>query len=123
MLSSGKNPVVFSSGADDQEDASRSMEIEVETVTAQGGAFDQPNREVQVTEPGTISCDQSQVEIDYSIARDRPRREIRRPAHYNDDEGLIAYALSVAEEVLEGCLLYTSPSPRDGLLSRMPSSA
>ena len=24
---------------------------------------------------------------------------------------------------LEVCLLYTSPSPRDGLLSRMPSSA
>ena len=26
-------------------------------------------------------------------------------------------------EAIEGCLLYTSPSPRDGLLSRMPSSA
>ena len=25
--------------------------------------------------------------------------------------------------VVRGCLLYTSPSPRDGLLSRMPSSA
>ena len=25
--------------------------------------------------------------------------------------------------VVLGCLLYTSPSPRDGLLSRMPSSA
>ena len=25
--------------------------------------------------------------------------------------------------ILPGCLLYTSPSPRDGLLSRMPSSA
>ena len=25
--------------------------------------------------------------------------------------------------VFSGCLLYTSPSPRDGLLSRMPSSA
>ena len=25
--------------------------------------------------------------------------------------------------ILRGCLLYTSPSPRDGLLSRMPSSA
>ena len=25
--------------------------------------------------------------------------------------------------VFESCLLYTSPSPRDGLLSRMPSSA
>ena len=24
---------------------------------------------------------------------------------------------------IESCLLYTSPSPRDGLLSRMPSSA
>ena len=33
----------------------------------------------------------------------------------------------VTFQVLEGksrsCLLYTSPSPRDGLLSRMPSSA
>ena len=27
------------------------------------------------------------------------------------------------DEVLDSCLLYTSPSPRDGLLSRMPSSA
>ena len=26
-------------------------------------------------------------------------------------------------EILRLCLLYTSPSPRDGLLSRMPSSA
>ena len=26
-------------------------------------------------------------------------------------------------QVLDDCLLYTSPSPRDGLLSRMPSSA
>ena len=25
--------------------------------------------------------------------------------------------------LIRGCLLYTSPSPRDGLLSRMPSSA
>ena len=26
-------------------------------------------------------------------------------------------------QLIHGCLLYTSPSPRDGLLSRMPSSA
>ena len=26
-------------------------------------------------------------------------------------------------KIYEPCLLYTSPSPRDGLLSRMPSSA
>ena len=28
-----------------------------------------------------------------------------------------------AKGVINSCLLYTSPSPRDGLLSRMPSSA
>ena len=27
------------------------------------------------------------------------------------------------DNVVAACLLYTSPSPRDGLLSRMPSSA
>ena len=30
---------------------------------------------------------------------------------------------STYDEYIEICLLYTSPSPRDGLLSRMPSSA
>ena len=29
----------------------------------------------------------------------------------------------VTAHLISGCLLYTSPSPRDGLLSRMPSSA
>ena len=31
--------------------------------------------------------------------------------------------LIMASALAKGCLLYTSPSPRDGLLSRMPSSA
>ena len=31
--------------------------------------------------------------------------------------------LSCHEQYFPDCLLYTSPSPRDGLLSRMPSSA
>ena len=30
---------------------------------------------------------------------------------------------AVENEIVKACLLYTSPSPRDGLLSRMPSSA
>ena len=39
-----------------------------------------------------------------------------------------AYQTSVRDGVVQDangncCLLYTSPSPRDGLLSRMPSSA
>ena len=32
-------------------------------------------------------------------------------------------SLKRRQESLITCLLYTSPSPRDGLLSRMPSSA
>ena len=32
-------------------------------------------------------------------------------------------ALNIANALLEGCLLYTSPSPRDRQKSRMPSSA
>ena len=31
--------------------------------------------------------------------------------------------LNVKPGTIMGCLLYTSPSPRDGLLYRMPSSA
>ena len=38
----------------------------------------------------------------------------------NDDE---AGATSVAFDITRICLLYTSPSPRDATLSRMPSSA
>ena len=34
---------------------------------------------------------------------------------------LLTAAVGISAE--GGCLLYTSPSPRDGLLSRMPSSA
>ena len=34
-----------------------------------------------------------------------------------------AFGLLTASLLSTGCLLYTSPSPRDGLLSRMPSSA
>ena len=41
------------------------------------------------------------------------------------DQDLAAVCGSAARVLAQslGCLLYTSPSPRDGLLSRMPSSA
>ena len=33
------------------------------------------------------------------------------------------YIMELSKTIMCICLLYTSPSPRDGLLSRMPSSA
>ena len=44
----------------------------------------------------------------------------------NPEETLINSGMIVLQHVLEesiNCLLYTSPSPRDATLSRMPSSA
>ena len=37
--------------------------------------------------------------------------------------GEVADKSGIQFRLLNSCLLYTSPSPRDGLLSRMPSSA
>ena len=42
---------------------------------------------------------------------------------YLDSIPMVAITGQVATPLLGTCLLYTSPSPRDGLLSRMPSSA
>ena len=97
MLSSGKESVVSSTGTGDQEDARRKVEIEVEISTTQGGATENSSREVQAV----ISSNQSQVEDDYSIARYHPRREIRRLVRYVDSEGLVPYAFTVVEEILE----------------------
>src|SRR5665647_398009 len=46
-----------------------------------------------------------------------------RLAISNVDEKTIKKMTKCLEEQYKVCLLYTSPSPRDGLLSRMPSSA
>ena len=39
------------------------------------------------------------------------------------DKDLLLTHLEILVEKMENCLLYTSPSPRDGSISRMPSSA
>ena len=46
----------------------------------------------------------------------------RRPSNLHARFGPIGKATIIDPEI-SPCLLYTSPSPRDGLLSRMPSSA
>ena len=46
---------------------------------------------------------------------------INTRVNLNDYTGINNGIMQVADALT--CLLYTSPSPRDGLLSRMPSSA
>ena len=49
------------------------------------------------------------------------RRIVSISAINKGDDG--AYLIVGKSRLFRPCLLYTSPSPRDGLLSRMPSSA
>ena len=48
--------------------------------------------------------------------------EVRPNRTYGRDD-LLALEKTIEHKYFRYCLLYTSPSPRDGLLSRMPSSA
>ena len=45
------------------------------------------------------------------------------PSEYESSKRLLKETVEINELENKLCLLYTSPSPRDGLLSRMPSSA
>ena len=49
------------------------------------------------------------LDFNQPLREDKPIKDINRLENQNDPSKI--------------CLLYTSPSPRDGLLSRMPSSA
>ena len=83
-----------------------------------GAAERTPEREALVAEDRRLT---------YSDLRARAARIATGLADRGVRRGdRVACVLSNEPETAElywGCLLYTSPSPRDGLLSRMPSSA
>ena len=43
--------------------------------------------------------------------------------HQSGEKDTVSDEVQLGRDQINNCLLYTSPSPRDGLLSRMPSSA
>ena len=78
---------------------------------------------------GFITVDGKNIEMDverqYQAPASYPRKALRLAK-----EGYVIVEFDVSADgdvidpfVLEGCLLYTSPSPRDLSTSRMPSSA
>ena len=62
----------------------------------------------------------------FSTSGSKPTKEYPEPRtweNWHGCEGLEDYEPDDDDEVVEPCLLYTSPSPRDRQRSRMPSSA
>ena len=57
--------------------------------------------------------------VDGTIVVEQPMNAV----HSGLGGGIVPDAFMILSKIISSCLLYTSPSPRDGLLSRMPSSA
>ena len=66
---------------------------------------------------GTISTADLETLADQAHETAMPAKKTKQGHSYSEERGIKIITLEYA------CLLYTSPSPRDGLLSRMPSSA
>ena len=64
--------------------------------------------QLRIETSSQIEIQNEVVSIDWSVGKDESSNLSSIALRYN---------------IANACLLYTSPSPRDGLLSRMPSSA
>ena len=56
------------------------------------------------------------------LPKERPSNQMEMFTYLKDKPDVKGMK-QIEMDRMRGCLLYTSPSPRDGLLSRMPSSA
>ena len=72
----------------------------------------------------------SQTYVEFTDEYEREIGKVVSPKYKIDSLNLDEIWVNITEKYMynpphnhQGCLLYTSPSPRDGLLSRMPSSA
>ena len=71
---------------------------------------------------GLVESTEGTILVDEVSLADLDLSQWRRSIGYVAQETLLLDG-SVATNIAWGCLFYTSPSPRDGLLSRMPTSA
>src|SRR5665647_1316498 len=89
-----------------------------------------------VCRPVTVVMERLEIVIGLQTCFIACNRHLNRMRTYTEEHSLTAYKFHRLLELIHSpclnhfvtarslnCLLYTSPSPRDGLLSRMPSSA
>ena len=73
-------------------------------------------------ESKNIEKDESSVEVDVENLKNHLKNKLSKKSLIVGH--LAPYVVNKSDiDLVIVCLLYTSPSPRDGLLSRMPSSA
>ena len=97
---------------------SESSEIKEEQAAQTG-----PNVKERVEEPATESLDYPPVNFTNFVISLSTSALFQFGDFPEYEGGKAAKNLPAAKQTIDICLLYTSPSPRDGLLSRMPSSA
>ena len=96
-----------------QQHSKRRLRVDEETLWGDSKTTRRPGRENRSNQPGSNS---GRGTGDADNSDDAPSKD--EPTHAR----LTEFANAVGSNGMR-CLLYTSPSPRDGLLSRMPSSA
>ena len=72
---------------------------------------------------GYIVSDPTNVELKDNVLTAKNNATVSQNASNLDANSFIAVKTTNSFALVYTCLLYTSPSPRDGLLYRMPSSA
>ena len=107
LLSSG-NQTVSSTNTSNLQGTSEKVELELKSRVPKVDVSSSSTDEFSITDRSddrdrdeSITSPIQPQQDDHLIARDRPRRQIKRPARYADDN-LTAYALSVAQEVNDG---------------------
>ena len=93
---------------------------EITAMSLMSGGAIQQNWLLDVVQDGVAHAWVLRTDSPATLTHSRPRAE-----EFALLTTAFAAGVTVPEPLMlcEDCLLYTSPSPRDGLLSRMPSSA
>ena len=102
FISSAQDTAPTTSCADSLKTKSETVKVEI--IPKPSDSIIQQTSHPQVSEQQPISTEIAPVRDDvivqkYSVARDRVRREVKRPARLIDEQGITAYALLAAQEV------------------------